>query len=189
MRKFGTRVAIIPLLLLFFLAASLIFSPALHAQATFYQGKSIRLIIGSQAGSLYDGWARLFASHMGKHIAGNPAIDRAKHGRRRFGDRGKSNLQRCQTGWAHSSALSCQEFTWTSSLGERKCSSTGRDSVGSGHRSKLNGCSLPGGIALTKASKIYARPKNRRNAAPRGQARFCTLYPSLWKRAWEQSSL
>src|SRR6266511_3997150 len=39
----------------------------------FYQGKSIRLIIGSQAGSL-DGWARLFANHMGKHIAGNPAI-------------------------------------------------------------------------------------------------------------------
>ena len=49
-------------------------APTLHAQAPFYQGKSIRLIIGSQAGSLYDGWARLFANHMGKHIAGNPAI-------------------------------------------------------------------------------------------------------------------
>ena len=35
-----------------------------HAQAPFYQGKSIRLIIGSQSGSLYDGWARLTANHM-----------------------------------------------------------------------------------------------------------------------------
>ena len=74
MRKFGTHVAIIPLILFLFLAASLIFSSALHAQAKFYQGKSIKLIIGSQAGSLYDGWARLFANHMGKHIAGNPGI-------------------------------------------------------------------------------------------------------------------
>src|SRR5262252_9142794 len=74
MGKFGTRVTIIPLLLFFFLAANLIFSSALYAQAQFYQGKSIKLIIGSQAGSLYDGWARLFANHMGKHIAGNPGI-------------------------------------------------------------------------------------------------------------------
>jgi len=71
MRKFGTRVAIIPFLF-FFLAANLLFSPTLHAQAPFYQGKSIRFIIGSQAGSLYDLWARLIANHMGKYIAGNP---------------------------------------------------------------------------------------------------------------------
>lgn len=73
MQKSAIGVAIF-LLSLFFLGASLSFSPPLHAQAPFYQGKSIRLIIGSQAGSLYDGWARLFASHMGKYIAGNPAI-------------------------------------------------------------------------------------------------------------------
>ena len=73
MRKSGTGLATI-LLLLFFLPAISLFSPTLHAQAPFYQGKSIRLIIGSQAGSLYDLWARLIANHMGKHIAGNPAI-------------------------------------------------------------------------------------------------------------------
>jgi tripartite-type tricarboxylate transporter receptor subunit TctC len=73
MRKSGIGVAIV-LVLFFFLAASLIFSSTLHAQSPFYQGKSIRLIIGSQAGSLYDGWARLFADHMGKHIGGNPGI-------------------------------------------------------------------------------------------------------------------
>ncbi len=59
MRKSGTGAAIIPILVfLSFLAASLIFSPALHAQAPFYQGKSITLIIGNQAGGLYDLWAR-----------------------------------------------------------------------------------------------------------------------------------
>src|SRR5499425_1119297 len=72
MRKSGIGVAIV--LVLFFLAASLIFSSTLYAQSPFYQGKSIRFIIGSQAGSLYDLWARLFADHMGKYIAGNPAI-------------------------------------------------------------------------------------------------------------------
>src|SRR5262249_9507114 len=74
MRKFGTRVAIIPLLLFFLLAASLIFSSALHAQAPFYQGKSINLIIGNQAGGLYDLWARLIANHIGKQIPGNPSV-------------------------------------------------------------------------------------------------------------------
>jgi len=66
--------AVVLLLLLFFLAVNLFFSPTLHAQSPFYQGKSIRFIIGSQAGSLYDLWARLFADHMGKYVAGNPAI-------------------------------------------------------------------------------------------------------------------
>jgi tripartite-type tricarboxylate transporter receptor subunit TctC len=72
-RKFGTCVAII-LLSLFFLAWTLLFSPSLHAQAPFYQGKNITFIIGNQAGGLYDLWARLFASHLGKHIPGNPNI-------------------------------------------------------------------------------------------------------------------
>ena len=44
MRKSGTGVAVIlsPLL---FVTANLVFSSPLHAQAPFYQGKSIRLII------------------------------------------------------------------------------------------------------------------------------------------------
>ena len=60
--------------LLFFLAANLVFGPTLHAQAPFYQGKSITFIIGNQAGGLYDLWARLFAAHIGKQIPGNPTI-------------------------------------------------------------------------------------------------------------------
>jgi tripartite-type tricarboxylate transporter receptor subunit TctC len=63
----------IPILLLF-LAATLFFSPPLHAQAPYYQGKSITLIIGNQAGGQYDLWARHIANHIGKQIPGNPNI-------------------------------------------------------------------------------------------------------------------
>jgi tripartite-type tricarboxylate transporter receptor subunit TctC len=45
-----------------------------HAQAPFYQGKTITIIVGYQAGDGYDIWARLLAAHMGKHIPGNPGV-------------------------------------------------------------------------------------------------------------------
>jgi tripartite-type tricarboxylate transporter receptor subunit TctC len=43
-----------------------------HAQANFYSGKTITVIVGSAPGGLYDLWGRLFARTMGKHIPGNP---------------------------------------------------------------------------------------------------------------------
>jgi len=51
-------------------------SPALaqDAVAQFYQGKQIRLVIGSSAGGGYDTYARLIARHMPKYIPGNPTI-------------------------------------------------------------------------------------------------------------------
>jgi tripartite-type tricarboxylate transporter receptor subunit TctC len=44
----------------------------LHAQANFYQGKAIRVIVGSSPGGGYDLWARLMAQYLGKYIPGNP---------------------------------------------------------------------------------------------------------------------
>ena len=46
----------------------------LQAQAPFYQGKTIRIVVGLPAGDLYDLWARLIATHMTKQIPGNPDI-------------------------------------------------------------------------------------------------------------------
>jgi len=43
----------------FFLVTNLIFSATSHAQQSFYQGKSIRLIAGTQAGTLADLYPRL----------------------------------------------------------------------------------------------------------------------------------
>ena len=46
----------------------------LAAQTPFYQGKTIRLVVGSSTGGGYDLWARLLARYYGKHIPGNPEI-------------------------------------------------------------------------------------------------------------------
>lgn len=48
-------------------------APAL-AQANFYNDKTIRMVVGTSAGSAYDVYARLIAQHLGKHIPGNPDI-------------------------------------------------------------------------------------------------------------------
>jgi tripartite-type tricarboxylate transporter receptor subunit TctC len=57
-------------LVLIFFGAAL----AARAQANFYQGKTIRIVIGSSTGGGYDLWARLLARHYGKYIPGNPTI-------------------------------------------------------------------------------------------------------------------
>ena len=44
------------------------------AQANFYQGKTIRIIVGNLPGDTHDLFARAYSRSMGKHIPGNPAI-------------------------------------------------------------------------------------------------------------------
>ena len=48
-------------------------SPA-PAQTPYFQGKTIRIIVGYPAGSAHDLWARLIAAQLPKHIPGNPAV-------------------------------------------------------------------------------------------------------------------
>jgi len=47
---------------------------AAQSAENFYRGKTISLLIGIQAGGAYDGYARLLARHLGRHIPGEPAI-------------------------------------------------------------------------------------------------------------------
>lgn len=59
------------------LLSLLILPTSLAAQSVeeFYkQKKQIALIVGSAANTSYDGWARLVARHMGRHISGSPSI-------------------------------------------------------------------------------------------------------------------
>jgi tripartite-type tricarboxylate transporter receptor subunit TctC len=62
----------------FFAALTLALLAASPARADalvdFYRGKSIRLIIGAAAGGGYDIPGRLLATHMPRHIPGNPSI-------------------------------------------------------------------------------------------------------------------
>ena len=47
-------------------------SPA-HAQADFYKGKTVSIVIGAKTGSLAVA-AQLVGRHLGKHIPGNPTV-------------------------------------------------------------------------------------------------------------------
>ena len=42
--------------------------------ANYYQGKTVRIVVGLAAGGGYDLYARTLARHLGKHIPGNPAV-------------------------------------------------------------------------------------------------------------------
>jgi tripartite-type tricarboxylate transporter receptor subunit TctC len=53
---------------------SLVALGRLCAQEPFYQGKTIRMIVGFSAGGGYDVYTRTVARHMGKHIPGNPTV-------------------------------------------------------------------------------------------------------------------
>ncbi len=54
--------------------AAFLWTGDVHAQANFYQGKTIRLIIGSSAGGGYDLWPRFIAPYMTRYIPGHPEI-------------------------------------------------------------------------------------------------------------------
>ena len=56
------------------LMVTLIAPADLSAQANYFQGKTIRVVVGSSSGGGYDLWARLMAQHIGKHIPGNPTV-------------------------------------------------------------------------------------------------------------------
>jgi tripartite-type tricarboxylate transporter receptor subunit TctC len=50
------------------------FQPAPAQPTPFYQGKTIRIIVGFTSGGLYDQYARILARQMPKHIPGTPGI-------------------------------------------------------------------------------------------------------------------
>ncbi|HWH76592.1 MAG TPA: tripartite tricarboxylate transporter substrate-binding protein [Candidatus Binatus sp.] len=47
---------------------------SVQAQSPFYQGKTVRLVAGTPAGSVYDLYARLVAQFIPKHIPGTPNV-------------------------------------------------------------------------------------------------------------------
>src|SRR5512145_1603968 len=45
-----------------------------EAQEPFYQGKSIRIVVGFTSGGFYDRWSRLLARYVPKYLPGNPEM-------------------------------------------------------------------------------------------------------------------
>jgi len=69
LRSFVAFIAIL------FVGVSVIFLPTkVAAQRSFYEGKTIRIIVGFAPGGSIDLQARLFARHLPKHIPGSPTI-------------------------------------------------------------------------------------------------------------------
>jgi tripartite-type tricarboxylate transporter receptor subunit TctC len=55
-----------------FFTSLIAWCPISNAQSTFYQGKTVKTVVGYLAGDGFDVWARILSAHLGKHIAGNP---------------------------------------------------------------------------------------------------------------------
>lgn len=53
---------------IFALLFLLVCQAKLHAQTSYYEGKTIRIIIGSSVGGGYDLWVRVMARHLGKYL-------------------------------------------------------------------------------------------------------------------------
>src|SRR5919106_4358919 len=49
-------------------------APAVHGAAPFYEGKTIRLIVGFSPGGGFDTYSRVIGRHLGHHIPGNPSV-------------------------------------------------------------------------------------------------------------------
>ena len=56
---------------------------------SFYNGKTVRIIVGFTPGGFYDRWARLLSRYMPKYIPGNPNFLVQNMPGRQLGDRGQ----------------------------------------------------------------------------------------------------
>jgi tripartite-type tricarboxylate transporter receptor subunit TctC len=54
--------------------AGLLAAQGALAQAPFYRGKTVTIVVGYSAGGGYDQYARLVARHLGRHIPGQPSV-------------------------------------------------------------------------------------------------------------------
>lgn len=69
-----TRLHLVSIFLLFLCVGLATRSPLAAGAAPFYEGKTIRIVVGTSPGGGYDTYTRVIARHFGKHIPGNPAV-------------------------------------------------------------------------------------------------------------------
>jgi tripartite-type tricarboxylate transporter receptor subunit TctC len=61
-------------LLVLFALSITVFAAEINAQTPFYQSKTLRLVAGTPAGSVYDLYSRMVAQFIGKYLPGNPNV-------------------------------------------------------------------------------------------------------------------
>ena len=62
------------MILILVLLLGLAFNSSVFAQTSFYQGKTITILVGTKAGDVYDLYPRLLSEFWPKHIPGSPNI-------------------------------------------------------------------------------------------------------------------
>ena len=80
----------------FLITALLFFANSLSLRAqndSFYNGKTVRIIVGSTPGGFYDRWARLLSRYIPKYIAGQSKLRRAEYAGRQLGRGRQLRLQ------------------------------------------------------------------------------------------------
>jgi tripartite-type tricarboxylate transporter receptor subunit TctC len=183
MQKSGIGAAIF-LFLPFFLVASLLLTTRLHAQSPFYQGKSINLIIGNQAGGQYDLWARHIANHIGKQIPGNPNV--VVQNMPAAGSLVAANyLYNVAKPDGLTIGAVIPGIYTDQLIGRKEVQFDWAKFSWIGTPEQTEWLFITPRIVLTKASTIYAQPQSHLNAAPQGRARLYTKYLNFWKRSWE----
>jgi hypothetical protein len=185
MKKSGMGAAIFSHLS-FFLLMNLVFNTTVYAQQPFYQGKSVRLIAGTTAGTVTDLWPRLIAEHMGKHIAGNPGVV-VQNMPGAGGVIAANYVYNVAKPDGLTLGTVSPSIYVDQIVGRRRFNSTGGNSIGSARRNSTTTSLLCARIVLTKASTIYVKPQNHPSAALRGRARISTKYLNSWKRLWARN--
>src|SRR6185369_11861807 len=73
-REFSIRLRLLRTALVFLLLVLGARSQLVFGAAPFYEGKAIRIIVGTAPGGGYDTYTRLIARHFSRYIPGNPTI-------------------------------------------------------------------------------------------------------------------
>src|SRR6185503_8800176 len=73
-REFSIRLRLLRTALVFLLLVLGARSQLVYGAASFYEGKAIRIIVGTTPGGGYDTYTRVIARHFSKYIPGNPTI-------------------------------------------------------------------------------------------------------------------
>ena len=74
LKEFSTRLLPLTTALVFLSAVLGASGQLAYGAAPFYEGKAIRIIVGTAPGGGYDTYTRVIARHFGKYIPGNPTI-------------------------------------------------------------------------------------------------------------------
>ena len=72
--RIPTKLMLVPAVLILLLVAIAASEQRAYSAAPFYEGKAIRIIVGTAPGGGYDTYTRLIARHFSKYIPGSPAV-------------------------------------------------------------------------------------------------------------------